>query len=76
MVQETINNIVIFNLSKKPMLVTDLVDSNHIRKHVLILFTKLQELGYGKYIIGSRGKGNAAKFLPNKSCPVIYMLNV
>jgi len=46
------------------------------RQHVLLLFEQLEKAGYGNYTRGRRGKGNCAKFEPNKKCPQAFTILV
>ncbi len=71
-----IKNIVIFTLPKRDLLINDLINEEHSKEQIIKLFKKLHSLGYGEYIAGKRGKGNVTKFIPNKLCPNIYVLEV
>jgi len=46
------------------------------RKYVVMLFEKLEKMKFGKYEAGQKGRGHSTKFLPNKNCPIVYVLEV
>jgi hypothetical protein len=44
------------------------------RHEVEKLFEELENLGYGKYVRGSKGKGNCAYFEAGENCPTEYTM--
>lgn len=68
------DKIVSFKLSKEMSMPIMLRDGFQ-RKEVEILFEKLQEAGFGIYVIGRPGKGGSAKFIANDKCPEKYVIS-
>ncbi len=52
----------------------DLRDKGHSRNHIILLFQKLEEEGFGEFRPGARGRGMCALFLKNEKCPENYTL--
>jgi len=52
----------------------ELMNNGYSRNHVVSLFTVLEELNFGKFIRGTRGRGQCAKFIKADNCPQEYTL--
>ncbi len=74
--ENTIKKTITFALPKQEMSITEFLKEGFDRKHISMLFEKLQSLGFGEYVQGKRGRGFSAKFTPNKKCPEIYILEI
>jgi len=67
------DKIVSFNLLKE-MTMPQMIRAGYQRKEVELLFTKLQEAGFGIYTPGHAGKTGCAKFIANEKCPDKYVI--
>lgn len=65
--------VVTFPLTKE-MTIVEFVSNGFRRKEVEILFQKLEEAGFGKYIPGHVGRGHASRFVANDNCPLKYTI--
>ena len=54
----------------------ELLLKGHNRSHIEQLFEQLEKENYGAMQQGHRGRGGAAKFVPNESCPKEYNIVV
>lgn len=65
---------VIFKPLKQNMTVSEYVKMGYSRQDVEDLFVELEVEGFGKYIIGSVGRGNCSKFVGNENLPQEYFM--
>jgi hypothetical protein len=67
-----------FNLprEKTPLTIGYFVELGFNRKHIVMLFEKLQSLDFGKFEKGRKGRGLSSKFIPAKNCPEVYLLDI
>jgi len=65
--------IVVFSLEKE-MSMPLMLNKGYRREEIISLFKQLEDLLFGMYIPGKRGRSNPAKFYANDKCPEEYTM--
>jgi len=75
-IRKTIPFTLVFEGDSREITITYYINEGYDRRYVTMLFEKLQALGYGEFLRGKKGRGFVAKFVANKKCPEVYILEV
>ena len=76
--KDTIIKTIAFDIPKdqQEIKISSFLDEGFDRKYVVLLFKKLEAMGFGRYMAGKKGRGHSTKFIPSEGCPEIYILEV